>query len=172
MPKRATETAESSSRKRKTQAVIPTFLLDLKTKFEATNLFYAFCDARLTSSITLASIQKVIPDLTCQDLAAINVIIPNFVKFNVVSAETIEIEFGRPVSKRASKGKHSQALGNRGDEWSFGSKKEVVVKPDAIKKMIEQQNIIFEKAIPAYLKVCEEKVCVCFILFFYNYKQT
>jgi DEAD/DEAH box helicase domain-containing protein len=151
MPKKDTH------KKRKLE--IPDVLLQLKSTFEAVNIFYAFCDARLTTSVTLQSLQKSIPNLTLQDLAAINVIIPDFVKFKSLSMATIEIEFGRPVSKKASKDKHIQALANRGDVWNNFSKKETVVKPNAIKKMIEQQNKLFEKAIPIFLNTCKEKVC-------------
>lgn len=185
MPKRASnqdkETTASSlspparrTKKRKYQQQpqpeelvdLPDSLKELKQKFEATNIYCAFCDARITASVTLQGIQTAVPNLTCQDLAAINVIIPNFVKFSPVSEETLEVEFGRAVSKKASKEKHGHALGNRGDEWAnmvglFGKKynNETIVKPDAIKKMIEQQNKLFIKSLSDYLKQCKEKVC-------------
>jgi DEAD/DEAH box helicase domain-containing protein len=173
MPKRELKNKDkqkspsSSSKKRKQLVAIelPEILKELKQKFEATNIYCAFCDARITSSVTLQSIQKAVPNLTCQDLAAINVIIPNFVKFNPVSVETLEIEFGRAVSKKASKEKHGHALANRGDDWadmaglfSKKSSETTIVKPDAIKKLIEQQNKLFNKSLLDYLKQCNEKV--------------
>lgn len=165
MPKREIEkNLDTFSKKKKPD--IPDILQQLQAKFEAVNIYCSFCDARLTSSVTFEALKKAVPNLTCQDLAAINVILPNFVKFNSVSTETLEIEFGQPASKKTSKDKHGQALRNRGDDW-FG-KKEAVIKPDVIKKMIQQQNNLFVNSIPNFLKTCHEKVCNYYI-FSYNY---
>lgn len=129
MPKRVIEKQDTLSNNKKRTAP----LRQLKNKFEAINTFYAFCNANSsTFAVTLNSLQRVVPDLTCQDLAAINVILPNFVKFNYVSAEILEIEFGYPVSKKGSK-------------------------PVAVKRLIDQQNNLFNKAIPTFLKLCKQK---------------
>ena len=159
MPKRDNQNTPAIKHNKKTKKdLLPEFFIRLQSKFEAVNIFNAFCDARLTSSVTLTSLERAVPGLTCQDLAAFNVIIPNFVHFNVISSETIEVEFGKPVSKKASKEKHSQAIKNRGEDWNQFKKKEVVVKPNVIKKMIEQQNNLFKKSMSTFLQTCQEKV--------------
>lgn len=167
MPKR--EIKEKNVTNKKAKLVeIPACLQELKSKFEAVNIYCSFCDARLTSSVTLESLQKAVPSLTCQDLAAMNVILPNFVKFNSVSAETLQVEFGKPVSKKTAKDKHGQALRNRGDDWSMNLK----IRPDVIKKSIEQHNNLFKNALPKFLKTCQEKVRSTFIMIIHIYHCT
>lgn len=166
MPKRSKSTTDQQDASLSLKRVKASCLRELQTKFERLNVFYAFCDARLTTSITLQGLQKAVSDLTVEDLASINVIVPNFVKFNYVSSEILEIEFGRPASKRLSKQKHAQAIGNRGDDWCRGFSKSKdrgesapkPVKPDAVKKLIEQQNKMFEKALAKFIKHCDDKV--------------
>ncbi|KAG2208134.1 hypothetical protein INT47_010496 [Mucor saturninus] len=159
MPKREIKEKNDTPSNKRTKAVeIPACLQELQSKFEAVNIYCSFCDARLTSSVTLESLQKAVPSLTCEDLAAMNVILPNFVKFNSVSTETLQVEFGTPVSKKSSKDKHGQALRNRGDDWFIdNNKNQAVIKPDLIKKSIGQQNKLFKDAIPNFLKTCQEK---------------
>lgn len=164
MPKRSQPEKKdnSHSKKLKPETTLPLVLEELQKKFEAVNIFSAFCDARLTSSLTFQSLQKAVDNLTIEDLCAINVIIPNFVKFNAVSDEIMEIEFGRPVNKSIAKQKHAAALGNRGDQWlQSGFKKDTAIpslKPDAVKKMIDQKNKLFIKCMDQFLKHCAEKV--------------
>lgn len=163
MSKRTQSEKNTSSTKRIKLPVIPQILLDLQKKFEAINVFYAFCDARLTSSITFESLQKAVDNLTIEDLCAINVIIPDFVKFNSVSDQVMEVEFGRSVSKSISKQKHALALGNRGDDWFNGFFKKSKdapspPKPDAVKKMIEQKNNLFIKSMKKFIKHCADEV--------------
>lgn len=168
MPKRSKSNEEASGSSKRIKS---SCLQELQNKFERLNIFCAFCDARLTTSITLQGLQKAVSNLTVEDLASINVIVPNFVKFNYVSNEILEIEFGRAISKKLTKQKHAQAIGNRGDDWfrGFSSKNNKddnmpkPVKPDAVKKLIEQQNQVFVKALNKFIKHCDEKV-----LFVYN----
>lgn len=155
MSKRNSEKNENTTSKKK-KIDLPPYLQQLQSTFEAVNIYCSFCNARLTSSVTLQALQKAVPDLTCQDLAAMNVMLPNLVKFNSVSTETLQIEFGTPVSKKTSRDKHGQALRNRGDDWSVSKK--VMIKPDVIKKSIEQQNALFRDALQKYLQTCQEKV--------------
>jgi DEAD/DEAH box helicase domain-containing protein len=160
--------AKPSKKKLKCVENIPDILKELQKKFQALNVFCAFCDARLTNAITFQSLQKAVANLKLEDLAAINVIIPDFIKFNPVSDDIMEIEFGRPVSKTISKQKHTQALGNRGDDWVRGfishhKDKNIPKppKPGTVKKMIEQQNNIFAKSMNKFILDCEEKVMLC-----------
>jgi DEAD/DEAH box helicase domain-containing protein len=157
---RSKAVTKPSNKKLKCPETVPDILKELRRKFEALNVFCAFCDARLTTSITLQSLQKAVSNLKLDDLAAINVIIPNFIKFNPISNDIMEIEFGRPVSKATSKQKHTQALGNRGDDWvrGFVNKDSMPVKPNAVKKMIEQQNNLFIKSMNKFILDCEKKV--------------
>ncbi|KAI8991328.1 P-loop containing nucleoside triphosphate hydrolase protein [Mycotypha africana] len=167
MSKKPTKNSSTRQNKRQKLSVpLPDVLQQLKEKFERLNLFCAFCDARLTTSMTIQNLQKAVPQLTLEDLAAINVIIPNFVKFHPLTEQTIEIEFGRRANKRFSKQKHAQALGNRGDEWlkygfaKKGNNKEDIfqaTKPDKVKKLIEDQNNLFVKSLENFIKQCEEK---------------
>ncbi|KAI9277405.1 P-loop containing nucleoside triphosphate hydrolase protein, partial [Sporodiniella umbellata] len=138
MPKRKFSTKDTKT--------LPVLFQALQKKFEKVNLFYAFCDAKLTTLMTLPNLQRAIPDLTLDDLAAVNVIIPQFVQFNLI--DTVwEIQFGKPTSKKAAKEKH--------DEW--WTKSTPAVKPTAIKKLVEQQNDLFETSLHSFLNRCEEK---------------
>ncbi|CEP09281.1 hypothetical protein [Parasitella parasitica] len=165
MPKRASANDQQKQDSCPSKRTKTSCLQELQTKFERLNVFCAFCDARLTTSITLQSLQKAVSNLTVEDLASINVIVPNFVKFNYVSNQVLEIEFGRPVSKKLSKQKHAQAIGNRGDDWVRRFSRKNVgddstpkpVKPDAVRRLIEQQNKVFDKALDAFIKHCDEK---------------
>ncbi|KAI9476016.1 MAG: P-loop containing nucleoside triphosphate hydrolase protein [Benjaminiella poitrasii] len=129
------EDATTIKKKRKSNDIIK----DIEKKFEAINIFSAFCDAHLTTAVTFQGLQKAVADLTIEDLAAINVIIPNFVKFNPVSKESIEIEFE-----------------NLKNEFSF-NKSLPTIKPDAVKKFIKQQNDLFKKSLTQFKKHCKEK---------------
>lgn len=175
MPKRTLTNDDSNNskiatkplnKKQKSLETIPDILKELQQKFEALNVFCAFCDARLTTSITFQSLQKAVTNLKIEDLAAINVLIPNFVKFNPVSDDIMEIEFGRPVNKTVSRQKHAQALGNRGDDWvrGFNQSKDnndntvKPIKPNVVKKLIEQQNNLFVRSMNKFILDCEKKV--------------
>lgn len=167
MPKRTKSTTDQQAASSSSKRVKTSCLQELQSKFERLNVFCAFCDARLTTSITLQGLQKAVSDLTVEDLASINAIVPNFVKFNHVSSDVLEIEFGRPASKKQSKQKHAQAIGNRGDDWflrGFSKNRDQgtpkPVKPDAVKKLIEQQNKMFDKALAKFIKHCDDKVNV------------
>ncbi|KAF1797843.1 P-loop containing nucleoside triphosphate hydrolase protein [Mucor lusitanicus] len=164
MPKRTKSTTDQQAASSSSKRVKTSCLQELQSKFERLNVFCAFCDARLTTSITLQGLQKAVSDLTVEDLASINAIVPNFVKFNHVSSDVLEIEFGRPASKKQSKQKHAQAIGNRGDDWflrGFSKNRDQgtpkPVKPDAVKKLIEQQNKMFDKALAKFIKHCDDK---------------
>ncbi|KAI9262495.1 P-loop containing nucleoside triphosphate hydrolase protein [Helicostylum pulchrum] len=131
MPKRELEKEEttSSSHKKRSDAIN-----QLKNKFEAINTFYVFYSANSTAAVTLSSLQKVVPDVTLQDLAAINVVLPNFIKFQYITSETIEIEFGYvPSSVKKT------------------------LKPAKIKQLISQQINLFNKALADFLKMCKQK---------------
>lgn len=167
MPKRSKSTTDQQDASSSSKRVKTSCLQELQGKFEKLNVFCAFCDANLTTSITLQSLQKAVSDLTVEDLASINVIVPNFIKFNYVSNDILEIEFGRPANKKLSKQKHAQAIGNRGDDWFRGfssssrNRDESApkpVKPDAVKKLVEQQNKLFDKALTKFIKHCDDKV--------------
>ncbi|CAO0799241.1 unnamed protein product [Mucor circinelloides] len=166
MPKRSKSTTDQQDASSSSKRVKTSCLQELQGKFEKLNVFCAFCDANLTTSITLQSLQKAVSDLTVEDLASINVIVPNFIKFNYVSNDILEIEFGRPANKKLSKQKHAQAIGNRGDDWFRGfssssrNRDESApkpVKPDAVKKLVEQQNKLFDKALTKFIKHCDDK---------------
>ncbi|KAG1177604.1 hypothetical protein G6F70_005327 [Rhizopus microsporus] len=146
MPKRALGSHGEEKKKAKTE--LPEPLKDLKSKFERVNVFYAFCDAKLTTSITLQTIQKSIQDLTLQDLVAINVIIPNFVQFNYINQDVLEIQFGKPICKKFT--------GNNQDWWSKDNSMPVV-KPNVIKKHIEHQSKLFQTALTTFLNRCQEE---------------
>ncbi|KAI7901494.1 P-loop containing nucleoside triphosphate hydrolase protein [Cokeromyces recurvatus] len=143
-----TESAVSTKKRRINNDI----LKDLEKKFEAINIFCAFCDARLTTAVTFQSLQKAVANLTIEDLAAINVIIPDFVKFNPISKETLEIEFGSSISH--NKNNVSNKFDN--DEFNF-NKSVPVIKPKAVKKHIQQQNTLFKKSLNQFIKECKEK---------------
>ncbi|KAI8068899.1 P-loop containing nucleoside triphosphate hydrolase protein [Thamnidium elegans] len=130
MPKRELEKQETTNTHKKRCDAIK----QLKTKFEAINTFYVFYNANSTAAVTLNSLQQVVPDLTLQDLAAINVILRNFITFKYTTSETIEIEFGYP---------------------SVNNNKKTLMA--TIKQLISQQTKLFNKALADFLKACKQK---------------
>lgn len=133
MPKRELEKQENSTAHSLKKRSDP--ITQLKNKFEAITTFYVFYNANSTAAVTLSSLQQVVPDVTLQDLAAINVVLPDFIRFEYVTRETIEIEFGYPS----------------------GVNNKNTLKPAKIKQLISQQIKLFNKALADFLKMCKQK---------------
>lgn len=154
MPKRVSDNNNNNTNvnKKSKGPERPKLFQQLKAKFEKVNIFYAFCDAKLTTSITFQTIQKSVPDLTMEDLVAVNVIIPNFVHFHFIDAHLLEIEFGTTQNKNRA------ARETESDWWSKRTSAAPTIKPDAIQKIIEQQNKLFENSMHAFLIRCQQEV--------------
>ncbi|KAG1351765.1 hypothetical protein G6F62_002886 [Rhizopus arrhizus] len=151
MPKRVSDNNNTNVNKKSKGPERPKLFQQLKAKFEKVNIFYAFCDAKLTTSITFQTIQKSVPDLTIEDLVAVNVIIPNFVHFHFIDAHLLEIEFGTTQNKNRS------ARETESDWWSKRTSATPAIKPGAIQKIIEQQNKLFENSMHAFLIQCQQE---------------
>ena len=151
-PKRSTTTSSSSpSSKRVRKQQQPSELIRLFHLFKQLNTFCAFCDARLTTAITLDKLQSAVNDVQLDDLAAINVILPDFIHFD----QGLTIQFGKPIAK-----KRESPLSTRG-EGGGGSnqyRSPVSVKPEVVKKTIDKRNLRFQRAIDDYITQCEKKV--------------
>ncbi|KAI8994891.1 P-loop containing nucleoside triphosphate hydrolase protein [Pilobolus umbonatus] len=130
---------------------LPSSLSRLKKIFESLNVFCCFCNAKMTTSLTLHKLQSVVSDLQVEDLASINVIIPDFIHMNYLPENTLEVEFGSPCSKQSSRLKQIQASGNRG--W-YLTQNEKTIKTDVIKKHIDHQNKLFVDSLLKYLDCC------------------
>lgn len=142
---------------------LPQSLERLERLFANVNTFCAFCDARLTTAITWDRIRSAVPGVELEDLAAINVILPDFVHFSTTndddynSRPILLVQFGKPVNKRIAREKHGQAVGNRGDDWKM-QREAPKVKPEAIKKLIDTQNKQFKKGLSAFIDSCQSQV--------------
>lgn len=152
-PKRSTSTASSSSsskRVRKQQPQPPEFIR-LFNVFTQLNTFCAFCDARLTTAITLDKIQSAVNGVQLDDLAAINVIIPDFIHFD----QGLTIQFGKPMTK-----KRESPIATRGErgERSNQYRSPPSVKPEVVKKTIDARNLRFKRAIANFISECQDKV--------------
>ncbi|CDH48895.1 dead deah box helicase [Lichtheimia corymbifera JMRC:FSU:9682] len=151
-PKRSTSTASSSSsskRVRKQQPQPPEFIR-LFNVFTQLNTFCAFCDARLTTAITLDKIQSAVNGVQLDDLAAINVIIPDFIHFD----QGLTIQFGKPMTK-----KRESPIATRGErgERSNQYRSPPSVKPEVVKKTIDARNLRFKRAIANFISECQDK---------------
>ncbi|ORY97959.1 P-loop containing nucleoside triphosphate hydrolase protein [Syncephalastrum racemosum] len=151
MPK----TSSTQPRKRaRQQDPIPDFLIELTTLFERANTFCAFCDARLTTALTLDKILSSVNDLQLRDLAGINAILPNFIHYYKEDTVVV-VQFGKPLSKQTMREKHSAAMASRGDDWQF--KQPRPVKPEAIQKTIQSRNKQFQKAVTTFTNRCRKE---------------
>lgn len=146
-PKRSTtNTASSSSKRARKQQQHPPEFIRLFHLFTQLNTFCAFCDARLSTAITLDKIQSAVNDVQLDDLAAINVILPDFIHFD----QGISIQFGKPMSK-----KKESPLATRGSNQYRSSPS---VKPEVVKKTIDARNLRFQRAIAKFISQCQNKV--------------
>lgn len=145
-PKRSTtNTASSSSKRARKQQQHPPEFIRLFHLFTQLNTFCAFCDARLSTAITLDKIQSAVNDVQLDDLAAINVILPDFIHFD----QGISIQFGKPMSK-----KKESPLATRGSNQYRSSPS---VKPEVVKKTIDARNLRFQRAIAKFISQCQNK---------------
>lgn len=109
----------------------------LKNIFEQLNVFCAFCSARLTEArLTFEGLKKAVPDLTIEELAGVNVVVPSFIHFEYEIDQILEIDFG-PKKKKKS--------GNK------------PMKTDAIKKIIDDNQRQFLTCLDQFLHACKEK---------------
>lgn len=152
---------ESPRKRPRQQEPIPDFLVRLGAVFERANTFCAFCDARLTTALTLDKILSSVNDMQLRDLAGINAMLPNFIHYYKEDAVTV-VQFGKPLSKQTMREKHSAAMASRGDDWQF--KQPRPVKPEAIQKTIQSRNKQFHKAVTVYLNKCKKEVRTVCIL--------
>ncbi|KAI8878373.1 P-loop containing nucleoside triphosphate hydrolase protein [Backusella circina FSU 941] len=110
----------------------------LKNIFERLNVFCAFCSARLTGArLTFEGLKKAVPDLTIEELAGINVILPSFIHFEYVVDEILELDFGPKKKKKKNSNKP--------------------MKTDAIKKIIDDNQHQFLTYLDQLLQTCKEK---------------
>ncbi|KAF7728390.1 hypothetical protein EC973_006198 [Apophysomyces ossiformis] len=147
--------AAKRSRAASTIPVLPPALERLDRLFQNLNTFCAFCDAHLTTAMTFNHLKASITELQLQDLAAINVVMPGFIQINHSedATDVLVVQFGKPVSKEASRKKHADVLKNRGDEW----RQPRAVKPEAIKRAIAAKNRQWKQALAAYMKKCQKE---------------
>lgn len=145
------------SRTKSSNLKLPPALERLERLFPEINTFCAFCDARLTTAVTLDRIRSAVPDARLADLAAINVIMPDFIHFEHQNANMI-IQFGKPVSKRIAREKQTSAMRNRGDEWAMRKPAPKPLKPEMIKRTIDQRNKKFIKSLKDFFSRCLKEV--------------
>lgn len=154
-PKRSTSTASSSpsssKRVRKQQQQQPPEFIRLFNVFTQLNTFCAFCDARLTTAITLDKIQSAVNGVQLDDLAAINVIIPDFIHFD----QGLTIQFGKPMTrKRESPIATREERGERSNQYRSPPS----VKPEVVKKTVDARNNRFKRAMASFVSECQDKV--------------
>ncbi|KAI9248872.1 P-loop containing nucleoside triphosphate hydrolase protein [Phascolomyces articulosus] len=161
--KRKQEQPTTKTKKTKKQQVekLPPKLERLQCVFSGLNTFCAFCDARLLTVLTWSRIQSAVPNVTMDDLAAINVILPDFIAFTLDESDnnaTTEwiIQFGKLISKRVARQKQSEALQNKGDAWEYPTKK-LDMKPDQIKKTVDTRNHRFQQGLNKFILACRKK---------------
>ncbi|KAI8372767.1 P-loop containing nucleoside triphosphate hydrolase protein [Radiomyces spectabilis] len=161
-------TQQTRSKKQVVHEPLTPYLERLERLFRSVNTFCAFCDARLTTAMTFSAIKSSVPEVELRDLAAINVIIPDFVQFSSPSEDAthnaavdpqsmIVIQFGKAISKRAARDKHALSVGNRGDDWHFRGQEVKPVKPEAIRKAIDKRNKQFTEALQRLIRSCHKK---------------
>ncbi|KAI8375158.1 P-loop containing nucleoside triphosphate hydrolase protein [Blakeslea trispora] len=144
MPKRQANNEQTTTTKKNKSkgSELPEPLLHIFQMFQQLNLFCAFCHAHLETSMTLDHIQKSIPNLTLDDLVGINVIMPDFVKLNMLSDQLVEIEFGKKLFPKTN---HN------------GFRSMAKVKSNTVQKLIEQQNNAFIQSISQFVHQCENE---------------
>ncbi|KAI8378802.1 P-loop containing nucleoside triphosphate hydrolase protein [Choanephora cucurbitarum] len=142
MPKRRATNDNDDITAKKNRNELPEPLAHLFHMFQQLNLFCAFCHAHLETSMTLEHIQKSIPSLTLDDLVGINVIMPEFVKLNMLSDQLIEVEFGKKLFPKTN-------------NTSFHSTTKV--KSNAVQKLIEQQNKLFTQSLTQFMRHCQNE---------------
>ncbi|KAI9488424.1 hypothetical protein BDB00DRAFT_932711 [Zychaea mexicana] len=160
--KRNKKATAQQQQQQQQEQTLPPALDRLQDVFGRLNTFCAFCDARLTTALTWRRIQSAVPNVTLDDLAAINVVLPDFVTLTYEDDESskqpvLEVQFGRLVSKRAAREKQTAALQNRGDDWDFRRKKTPEIKPDQIQKTVHTRNRRFQQGLAKFVVACRKK---------------
>ncbi|KAG2226825.1 hypothetical protein INT45_005790 [Circinella minor] len=154
-----TTKAQKKQKKKQPEEQLPPALERLQTIFSRLNTFCAFCDARLLTVLTWSRIQSSVTDVNLTDLAAINVILPDFITFTLQEEqEELTIEFGKLISKRVAREKQSTALQNKGDEWEYSKyTNKSNIKPDQIKKTVDTRNHRFQQALRKFVLSCRKQ---------------